>query len=155
MCSEVLGIPGENHLFQNISHGGSRDALVHLLPMDPSAKEFQDSDRGETPNGVRMFVNGFPFFRLRRRRRFLRSGSPSGRKSGFPAKCPRLPSAHLAAGRRLPSLRISKCFCGRLQILPKAPSVKNRNILPGGDRRTAAGRSMVFHFLGFEEGVGF
>ena len=50
------------YLFQNISRGGSRDALVHLLPMEPSAKEFQDSDRGEPPNGVRMFVSGFPFF---------------------------------------------------------------------------------------------
>ena len=51
----------EKHLFQNIFHGGSRDALVHLLPMEPSAKEFQDSDRGEPPNGVRMFVPGNEF----------------------------------------------------------------------------------------------
>ena len=49
------------YLFQNISHGGSRDALVHLLPMEPSAKELQDSDRGEPPNGVRMFVPGNEF----------------------------------------------------------------------------------------------
>ena len=117
-------------------------------------------------------------------------------------------SARLAAGRRPPSVRLSKCFCGRLQIVPKAPSVKesehsarrgppnsrgenkifpyqrlfwefpansqmptngssgsvcrnasvdgfrlfqrlrlskNQSILPGGDRRTAAGRSTVFH----------
>ena len=33
-------------------------------------------------------------------------------------------SARLAAGRRPPSVRLSKCFCGRLQIVPKAPSVK-------------------------------
>ena len=27
--------------------------------MEPSAKEFQDSDRGEPPGGVGMFVLGF------------------------------------------------------------------------------------------------
>ena len=47
---------GENPPFQNISHGGSRGALVHLLPMKPSAKEFQDSDKREPPNSVRMDV---------------------------------------------------------------------------------------------------
>ena len=29
--------------------------------MDPSVKAFQDSDRGEPPNGVRMFVPGNEF----------------------------------------------------------------------------------------------
>ena len=47
----------KNNLFQNVSHGGSRDGLVPLLPMDPSVKAFQDSDRGEPPNGVRMFLH--------------------------------------------------------------------------------------------------
>ena len=51
----------ENHLFQNIFHGGSRDALVHLFPMDPFVKAFQDSDRGEPPSGVRMVVPGNEF----------------------------------------------------------------------------------------------
>ena len=32
------------------SRGGSRDALVHSLPMEPSVKKFQDSDRREAPN---------------------------------------------------------------------------------------------------------
>ena len=50
------------YLFQNISHGGSRDALVHLLPMKPSAKEFQDSAIREPRSGVRMFVAGNDIF---------------------------------------------------------------------------------------------
>jgi hypothetical protein len=54
--AHLCALGGENHPFQNISHGGSRDALVHLLPMKPSAKEFQDSVRGEPPNSVRMDV---------------------------------------------------------------------------------------------------
>ena len=41
-------------MFQSVFHGGSRGALVRLLPMKPSAKEFQDSVRGEPPNSVRM-----------------------------------------------------------------------------------------------------
>ena len=32
------------------SRGGSRDALVHSLPMEPSVKKFQDSVRREPPN---------------------------------------------------------------------------------------------------------
>ena len=56
-----------------------------------------------------------------------------------------------AAGRRLKLFLLSKCFSGRLQIVPKAPSVKNQNILTGGDRRTAAGwSSMISHFLKFQ-----
>ena len=65
------------YLFQNISRGGSRDARVHLLPMEPSAKEFQDSDRGEPPNGVRMFVPGNEFLC------FFEFGNSSGFKT-FP-----------------------------------------------------------------------
>jgi len=42
---------------------------------------------------------------------------------------------------------LSKRLCRRLQIVPKARCVKNQNILLGGDRRTAAGRSsMGFRF---------
>ena len=53
-----------------------------------------------------------------------------------------------AAGRRLKLFLLSKCFSGRLQIVPKAPSVKNQNILTGGDRRTAAGwSSMISSFF--------
>ena len=39
---------------------------------------------------------------------------------------------HGAAARRLPSVRISKLFCARLQPLPMAPSVKT---FPDSDRR--------------------
>ena len=59
-CSPVpkfLGSREKIICFRTFPHGGSRDALVHLLPMEPSAKEFQDSDRGEPPNGVRTFVD--------------------------------------------------------------------------------------------------
>ena len=62
MVPDKCFLAREIHLFQKIFHGGSRDALVHLLPMEPSAKEFQDSDRGEPPNGVGMFVPGNEFF---------------------------------------------------------------------------------------------
>ena len=68
------------------SRGGSRDALVHSLPMEPSVKEFQDSVRQETPN------------------RFLMIDD-------FWIKCKSV-------------VCLSKCFCGRLQIVPKAPPVK-------------------------------
>ena len=42
----------------------------------------------------------------------------------FPLSNQKFGSARLAAGRRPPSVRLSKCFCGRLQIVPKAPPVK-------------------------------
>ena len=56
--SGVRGFWGENRLFQSVFHGGSRGALVRLLPMKPSAKAFQDSDIREPPSGVRMFEAG-------------------------------------------------------------------------------------------------
>ena len=74
----MLSSQHRKYLFQNISRGGSRDARVHLLPMEPSAKEFQDSDRGEPPNGVRMFVPGNEFFVS------LSSGSAVCQKFGNP-----------------------------------------------------------------------
>ena len=56
--SGVRGFWGENHLFQSVSRGGSRDALVRLPPMEPSANAFQDSDIRDPPSGVRMFEAG-------------------------------------------------------------------------------------------------
>ncbi len=50
----MLSSQHRKYLLQNISRGGSRDARVYLPPIEASAKEFQDSDRGEPPNGVRM-----------------------------------------------------------------------------------------------------
>ena len=45
---------------------------------------------------------------------------------------------HADAARRPPPDRILGFLHGSIQNVPKAPSVRNRNILPGGDRRTAA-----------------
>ncbi len=45
---------------------------------------------------------------------------------------------HADAARRPPPDRILGFLHGSVQNVPKAPSVRNRNILPGGDRRTAA-----------------
>ena len=49
------------------SRGGSRDALVHSLPMEPSVKKFQDSVRREPPNRFLMIAPIFPLGRGGRR----------------------------------------------------------------------------------------
>ena len=100
------------------SRGGSRDALVHSLPMEPSVKKFQHSVRREPPN--RFLMIEYTDCTVLRS---LGSGfqcRPVPEIIGFP----KFGSARLAAGRRPPSVRLSKCFCGRLQIVPKAPPVK-------------------------------
>ena len=64
------------------------------------------------------------------RRKSGESGDPTIRRVGKFAPRPEaivrnvigLPSAHLAAGRRSPIVRLSKCLSLRLQIVPKFPS---------------------------------
>ena len=116
--SEVLGIPGENRLFQNVFHGGSRDALVHLLPMKPSAKEFQDSDRGEPPSGVRMDVPG---------NEFLQKFSNKFRRCKWTE---RFDSPRLRRGK-LPGFRI-QVFCGSEVLGIPGASRLLRNVFHGG-----------------------
>ena len=54
---------------------------------------------------------------------------------------------HADAARRPPPDRILGFLDGSIQNVPKAPSVRNRDILPGGGRRTAAAWSRQKHGL--------
>ena len=90
---------------------------LQIVPKAPPVKKSEHSARWGPPNSRRKVPDVF----------CVLLSVPSRPSSFFPTGgCPRssFGSARLAAGRRPPSVRLSKCFCGRLQIVPKAPPVK-------------------------------
>ena len=105
------------------SRGGSRDALVHSLPMEPSVKEFQDSVRRETPNRFLMIENTD--------RAVLRSLG-----SGFQSR----PAPEISGFKCFPAVDLVTPWSIRSQW--NRPS-RNFKILTEGSRRTASACSCL------------
>ena len=100
---------------------------LQIVPKAPSVEKSEHSARRGPPNSRGTVVHGFPFFEPRFRELvFLSPGSAVCQESEMPTNGS--PGSgmqvHPAAVRRLPSVRIVKCFCRRLRIAILVPTVK-------------------------------